>query len=51
MKTSITLAVMSIVAAAALTARRFVTPGGAVPAAGALCPGVANADHASGFAR
>lgn len=48
MKTSITLAVMSIVAAAALTARRFVTPGGAVPAAGAWCPGVANADYAAG---
>jgi len=48
MKTSITLAVMSIVAAVALTARRFVTPGGAVPAAGAWCPGIANADYAAG---
>lgn len=50
MKTSITLAVMTIVAAAALTARRFVTTGGAVPAAGAWCPGIANADYAAGEA-
>lgn len=48
MKTRIILAAMSIVAAAALTAKRFVTSGGGVPAAGAWCPGVANETYAVG---
>lgn len=42
MKTSVILATISVLATAALTARRFATTAGAVPAAGVFCPGVAN---------
>jgi hypothetical protein len=45
MKTSIILAAMSVLATAALTRDRFATTAGAVPAAGAFCPGVANANY------
>ncbi|MGS5089066.1 capsid cement protein [Hydrogenophaga sp. A37] len=48
MKTSIVLCTMSVLAAAALTKQRFVTAAGAVPAAGAYCPGVANANYDAG---
>lgn len=41
MKTSIILGTMSVLAAVAITAKRFVTSAGAVPAAGAWCPGAA----------
>lgn len=41
MKSSNILGTMSVLAAAAITARRFVTSGGAVPAAGVWCPGAA----------
>jgi hypothetical protein len=41
MKTSNILGTMSVLAAAALTAHRFTTSAGAVPAAGVWCPGVA----------
>lgn len=50
MKTSLILATLSVMATAALTAQRFVTAGGGVPAAGAWCPGVANAAFATGEA-
>ena len=50
MKTSIILAAMSIVAAVDLTAKRFVTTAGAVPAAGAWCPGVVNDSYGAGEA-
>lgn len=50
MKTSVILATISVIAAAALTKKRFVTATGAVPAAGAWCPGVANADYDIGEA-
>lgn len=42
MKTSIILASLSLLATAALAANRFATSAGAVPAAGAYCPGVVN---------
>lgn len=45
MKTSIILAAMSVLATAAITKDRFVTTAGAVPASGAFCPGVANANY------
>ena len=48
MKTSIILGTMSVLAAAALTKHRFVTAAGAVPASGAFCPGVANANYDAG---
>lgn len=48
MKTSLILGVISVLAAAAITKARFVTTGGAVPAAGAYCPGVANDAYAAG---
>lgn len=48
MKTSIILGTMSVLAAAALTAHRFVTSGGAVPAAGVYCPGVTNDNFDAG---
>lgn len=48
MKTSIILGTMSVLAAVALTRSRFVTAAGAVPAAGAYCPGVANASYDAG---
>lgn len=41
MKTSAILATISVLAAVALTQRRFVTTAGGVPASGAFCPGVA----------
>lgn len=50
MKTSLILGTISVMAAVALTAQRFVTAGGGVPAAGAWCPGVVNADFAAGEA-
>lgn len=40
MKTEQTLGGITVTAAANLTKNRFVTIGGAVPAAGAYCPGV-----------
>lgn len=48
MKTEQPILTTSVLAAAALTARRFVTTAGAVPAAGAKVLGVTNADYASG---
>lgn len=45
MKTGIPLAAMTVLAAAALTQRRFATSAGTVPAAGVWCPGVANANY------
>lgn len=45
MKTSIIVATMSVLATAALTAQRFATSAGAVPASGDWCPGVANASY------
>jgi hypothetical protein len=48
MKTSLILGVISVLAAAAITKARFVTIGGAVPAAGAYCPGVSNDAYAAG---
>lgn len=48
MKTQIIAATMTILAAAALTAKRFCTSTGAVPAAGAWCPGVVEADTDAG---
>lgn len=45
MKTSIILATMSVLAAAALTKHRYATAAGTVPASGAYCPGVANANY------
>lgn len=45
MKTSIVLAAMSVLASTALTKHRFATTAGAVPASGAFCPGVANANY------
>jgi hypothetical protein len=48
MNTSIILGTMSVLAAAALTKHRFATSAGAVPAAGAFCPGVANANYDAG---
>ena len=42
MKTEHIVLTISIQAAAALAKKRFVTSGGAVPAAGAWCPGVTN---------
>lgn len=40
MKTSVIVAAISVLAAVALTSRRFATTAGGVPAAGAYCPGV-----------
>lgn len=40
----------TVVAAAALTKKRFVTPAGGVPAAGVFVYGVANADYDAGEA-
>jgi hypothetical protein len=48
MKTEHIVLTLSILAAAALTKKRFVTNGGAVPAAGAWCPGVTNAAYDAG---
>lgn len=49
MKTSHILGTLTAVAiAAALTKHRFATAAGAVPAAGAWCPGVANANYDAG---
>ncbi|MBK1613364.1 DUF2190 domain-containing protein [Rubrivivax gelatinosus] len=48
MKTQIIAATMTILATAALTAKRFCTSAGAVPAAGAWCPGVVEADTDAG---
>lgn len=45
MKTEHLVLTISIAATAALTKKRFVTLAGAVPAAGAWCPGVANAGY------
>lgn len=47
-KTSLILATLTIVATAPLTIHRFATSVGAVPAAGAWCPGVANDNYESG---
>ena len=48
MKTEHIVLTISIQAAAALAKKRFVTSGGAVPAAGAWCPGVTNASYDAG---
>ncbi|MBX3588790.1 MAG: DUF2190 family protein [Ramlibacter sp.] len=48
MKTEQPLLTTTVLAAAALTNRRFVTTAGAVPAAGAKVLGVANADYDQG---
>lgn len=45
MKTEQIVLTLSIAATAALTKKRFVSLAGAVPAAGAWCPGVANAGY------
>lgn len=47
-KTEQPIAGISIVAAAALAKNRFATVGGAVPAAGAYCPGVTSYSVESG---
>ncbi|HCY15612.1 MAG: DUF2190 domain-containing protein [Curvibacter sp. GWA2_64_110] len=48
MKTEQPILTTTVLAAAALPARRFVTTGGAVPAAGAKVLGVANANYDQG---
>lgn len=48
MKTSVILATISVLAAAALSKHRFATSAGAVPASGAWCPGVANTSYDAG---
>lgn len=48
MKTEHIVLTISILAAAALAKKRFVTAAGAVPAAGAWCPGVTNAGYDPG---
>ena len=48
MKSSIAICTMSVLAAAALTINRFATAGGAVPAAGAYCPGITNDNFDAG---
>lgn len=48
MKTEHIVLTISILAAAALTKKRYVTAAGAVPAAGAWCPGVTNASYDAG---
>jgi hypothetical protein len=48
MQTEHIVLTISIAAAAALTQKRFVTTAGAVPAAGAWCPGVTNAGYDAG---
>ena len=48
MKTEHIVLTISILAAAALEKKRFVTHGGVVPAAGAWCPGVTNAKYDAG---
>ena len=45
MKTEHIVLTISVLAAAALTKKRFVTLSGAVPGSGDWCPGVANADY------
>lgn len=45
MKTEQIVLTISITATAALTKKRFVTAAGAVPGAGAWCPGVTNAGY------
>ncbi len=48
MKTEHIVLTISILAAAALPKKRYVTAAGAVPAAGAWCPGVTNASYDAG---
>jgi len=48
MKTEHIVLTISILAAVALNKKRFVTSAGAVPAAGAWCPGVTNAGYDAG---
>ena len=50
MKTDVILGTITVLAAAAISAYRFVTTAGAVPAAGAWCPGVSATSAAAGEA-
>jgi len=50
MKTDVILGTLTVLAAAAISAYRFVTAAGAVPAAGAWCPGVSATSAAAGEA-